>query len=408
MEKALTITQLNEHINSLLTKDPLLYNLRVQGEVSGFKKHISGHLYFSLKDDNAIIRCVMFKSAAHTLRFVPKDGAHIIAEGYVALYQRDGQVQLYVLSMQKEGEGELFKRYLLLKAKLEDMGYFAQERKRAIPFLPKCIGIVTSSSGAALQDILQIIRRRYPIMDVQLYPVQVQGDLAAKSIADGIKKMNEISSASVLIVGRGGGSIEDLWAFNEPEVASAIFESRIPVISAVGHETDFTIADFVSDLRASTPSAAAELCTPEYSSLVLQTDSLLERLSGTPKRTLQNKKDRLKMLMHARGLSIVGYSLNENKRSLDNSMQKLHHAVLTQLKMHHANLDSLLKRHTALSLSSILDRGFALIYDENGKLLSSVSGLINEMEVKIQMRDGYAAVRIKHNNCLKRSTNETD
>ena len=408
MEKALTITQLNEHINSLLTKDPLLYNLRVQGEVSGFKKHISGHLYFSLKDDNAIIRCVMFKSAAHTLRFVPKDGAHIITEGYVALYQRDGQVQLYVLSMQKEGEGELFKRYLLLKAKLEDMGYFAKERKRAIPFLPKCVGIVTSSSGAALQDILQIIRRRYPIMDVQLYPVQVQGDLAAKSIADGIKKMNEISSASVLIVGRGGGSIEDLWAFNEPEVASAIFESRIPVISAVGHETDFTIADFVSDLRAPTPSAAAELCTPEYSSLVLQTDSLLERLSGTPKRTLQNKKERLKMLVHARGLSIVGYSLKENKRSLDNSMQKLHHAVLTQLKMLRANLDNLLKRHTALSPSSILDRGFALIYDGKGKLRSSVSELINEMEVKIQMRDGYAAARIQHNNCLKGSPNETD
>ncbi len=395
MDNALTVTQLNDYINSLLAKDPLLYNLHVQGEISGFKKHSSGHLYFSIKDENAVIRCVMFKSSALSLRFVPKDGTHIVVEGYVALYQRDGQVQLYVQSMQKEGEGELYKRYLQLKANLEDLGYFAEERKRPIPFLPKCVGIVTSSSGAALHDVLQIIRRRYPKMDVELCPVQVQGELAAKSIADGIRQMNRASNASVLIVGRGGGSIEDLWAFNEPEVASAIYESRLPVISAVGHETDFSIADFVADLRAPTPSAAAELCTPEYTSLIIRTDMLIERLSNISKRSLSSKKERLELLMHARGLSIVAHRLKDNKNNIDNSMQKLRQAASIQLKMLRANLDNLQKRHEALSPWSILDRGFALINDEKGKVLFSISELKNGMDVQVQMRDGNAKALIQ-------------
>ena len=397
LEKTLTVTQLNEYVGTLLGGDPLLRNLRVQGELSGFKRHTTGHLYFSLKDENAVVRCVMFRSAAQTLEFAPQDGMRVQAGGYAALYTRDGQFQLYVQSMQKDGEGELYRRFLLLKTKLEALGYFDQARKRPIPFLPSCVGIVTSATGAALQDILQIIRRRFPRMDVQICPALVQGAGAAEDIAAGIRYMNRHSRASVLIVARGGGRMEDLWAFNEPAVAKAIFESKIPVVSAVGHETDFTIADFTADLRAPTPSAAAELCVPEYAALLQRTDELIsERLPRALMHSITVKRDKLHLLLRARGFSAAEHKALIKRQILENTMKRLRMNAFAAMQEKRAAAQGMLHRLLPLSPDSALQRGFAIISDSAGQVVSSITGLSTDMEVMLRMRDGSAHARIEH------------
>ncbi|NLI52737.1 MAG: exodeoxyribonuclease VII large subunit, partial [Clostridiales bacterium] len=282
MEQALTpvfrVGELNEYVSTLLSSDPNLAQLRVSGEISGFKRHSSGHLYFSLKDESALVRCVMFRQQAMRLNFQPQDGMQVLLYGRAALYEKDGSFQLYANYLKKSGEGELYLRFLALKQELEERGWFDAARKRPIPFLPRRVGVVTSGTGAAVQDIINIIRRRFPRMPIVLASVRVQGQGAAEEIADAIRKMNEAEAADVLIVGRGGGSMEDLWAFNEPAVAEAIVQSRIPVVSAVGHETDFTIADFAADLRAPTPSAAAELAVPEMEACYEGVRQLGERM----------------------------------------------------------------------------------------------------------------------------------
>ncbi len=395
--RILTVAQLNEYVNALIGSDPILRTLKVQGELSGCKRHSSGHLYFSLKDENAVVRCVMFRSAAQTLRFQPQDGLRVVVDGYASLYTRDGQFQLYAQSMQKEGEGELYRRFLLLKTKLEAMGYFDPARKRAIPLLPKCVGVVTSGTGAALQDILQIIRRRYPRMDIEICPVLVQGIGAAEDIAAGIRYMNARSKASVLIVARGGGSMEDLWAFNEPIVATAIYESRIPVISAVGHETDFSIADFTADLRAPTPSAAAELCVPEYAALLQRADELASgRLPYALERNIAVKRERLHLLLHARGFSAAGHSAALHRQILENSMKRLRVAATAQAQHKRTDIQGLLHRLAALSPDAVLERGYAIVYsDESGHIMTSVSALTKDTAVTLRMHDGSASARIE-------------
>ncbi|MEL7602328.1 MAG: exodeoxyribonuclease VII large subunit [Bacillota bacterium] len=396
-DRALTVTQLNEYVGTLLSGDPLLRGLKVQGELSGFKRHTSGHIYFSLKDETAVVRCVMFRTAAQSLNFVPQDGMRVLATGYAALYVRDGQYQLYVQSMQKEGEGELYRRFLLLKTKLEAMGYFNPDHKRPIPFLPQCVGIVTSPTGAALQDILQIIRRRFPRMDMQICPVLVQGAGAAENIAAGIRAMNQLGRASVLIVGRGGGSIEDLWAFNEVVVAKAIYESHIPVISAVGHETDFSIADFTADLRAPTPSAAAELCVPEYDALLQHTDGLVsERLPRALNRSIVAKRDRLLLLLHARGFSAAEHSVALKRQILENTIKRLRIAAAHSLLGQRAVIRGLIQRLQPLSPDAALQRGFAMVGDGAGNILSSISDLAPDMEIMIRMHGGEANARVEH------------
>ncbi len=394
-DRAITVTQLNEYVGTLLSGDPLLRGLKVTGEISGFKRHTSGHIYFSLKDETAVVRCVMFRAAAQSLDFVPQDGMRVLTGGYASLYVRDGQYQLYVQSMQKEGEGELYRRFLLLKTKLEAMGYFNPDHKRPIPYLPRCVGIVTSPTGAALQDILQIIRRRFPNMDVQICPVLVQGAGAAEDIAAGIRAMNRLSRASVLIVGRGGGSIEDLWAFNEPAVAKAIYESRIPVISAVGHETDFSIADFTADLRAPTPSAAAELCVPQYDSLLQHTDALIsERLPRALSRSISAKRDRLLLLLHARGFSAAEHSLILKRQILGNTVSRLHIAVAHSMQGKCAVTRGLMQRLQPLSPDAALQRGFAIVTSSEGKVLSSISDVAPEAEIILRMKGGEADARV--------------
>ncbi len=395
-QRVLTVTQLNEYVGNLLNGDPVLRTLRVQGEISGFKRHSSGHMYFQLKDENAVLRCVMFRSAAMGVGFMPQDGMKVIVDGYASLYTKDGQFQLYAQAMQKDGEGELYQRFLLLKTKLEALGYFDTERKRPIPFLPKKVGVVTSGTGAALQDILQIIRRRFPNMDVVVCPVLVRGAGAAADIASGIRAMNAYGDVSVLIVGRGGGSMEDLWAFNEPEVVKAVFESRIPIISAVGHETDITLCDFTADLRAPTPSAAAELAVPAYDGLLQRVDELSAgRLPRALYRNITVKGQRIALLMRARGFSAANHRATLERRRLEHTAKKLEDGAVKTLLQYRTRVETLLHRLQALSPGAVLERGYAIVTDGEGRVLYTASSMETGMPIVLHMNDGAAQARIE-------------
>ena len=263
----ISVTELNQYVKDRVAEDEFLNSVLVKGEISNFKHHYTGHMYFTLKDESSLIKCVMFKSSTVTLNFIPKDGMKVLVFGSVAVYERDGIYQIYCKAMQEDGMGSLYKAYEELKNKLSEEGLFDDIHKKPIPFMPKIIGVLTSNTGAVIRDIINVSTRRNPNVYIRLMPVPVQGEGAGLKIAKAIKLMNDKKLADCLIVARGGGSIEDLWPFNEEIVARAIFESEIPVISAVGHETDFTIADFVADLRAPTPSAAAELAVTDVSEL---------------------------------------------------------------------------------------------------------------------------------------------
>ena len=259
MRNILTVSELNKYIKTLFSRDMVLSGLWVKGEVSNFKNHYSGHMYFTVKDENSLIKCVMFKANASGLKFMPEDGMKVIIRGYLSVFERDGQYQLYAEEMQPDGVGSLHIAFEQLKKKLEAEGLFAASAKKRLPYLPQSIGVITSSKGSVIRDIINILSRRFYNVAIKVYPVQVQGEQAAGQISAAVRRLNELELADVIIIARGGGSLEELWAFNEEIVARSIYESRIPVISAVGHETDFTISDFVADMRAPTPSAAAEL-----------------------------------------------------------------------------------------------------------------------------------------------------
>lgn len=402
---SITVSELNEYVGSLISRDPVLRNLRVKGEISGFKRHTSGHLYFSLKDQSGLVRCVMFRQAAQQLSFRPQDGMQVVLIGYAALYTRDGQFQLYAQSLEQEGEGDLYKQFLLLKTKLEAKGYFDVSRKRPIPQLPRCVGIVTSGTGAALQDILQIIRRRYPTMDIVYCPVAVQGQGAAQEIAAGIRQINWDGRADVMIVGRGGGSMEDLWAFNEIPVATAIFKSQIPVISAVGHETDFTIADFTADLRAPTPSAAAELCVPEYAQLSQQTDALLYRLSRSLQHGVVQKRQRTSMLLQSKGFSNVSHMLCIKRQTLITGQQAMLRACQARLASSQSSLHTYLGRLEALGPKSVLRRGYALVQRKGGQPVDHANGLSPQEQIILRMQDGQVFAQVEDVNLHNEANN---
>ena len=399
MEQTLTpvfsVSELNEYVATLLTADPNLCDIRVSGEISGFKRHTSGHLYFSLKDENALVRCVMFRQQAMRLNFNPQDGMRVMLMGRASLYEKDGTFQLYANYLKKGGEGELFAKFLALKAELEQKGYFAQERKRPIPFLPGRVGVVTSETGAAVQDIVNIIRRRFPRMPIVLAPVRVQGQGASNEIARAIALMNEANAADVLIVGRGGGSMEDLWAFNEPEVAEAIVQSRIPIISAVGHETDFTIADFAADLRAPTPSAAAELCVPEMQACYDAVDSLAERMRRALRASLERMRSNVKLFASSSAFRLLERKVQTERQTLDLTRESALRAAKERLKCERTTLGTLQAKLTALGPSAVLERGYAILTDSAGKTVTGVSTLKPKDSIAITMRDGTAEASIE-------------
>ncbi|MBQ3652193.1 MAG: exodeoxyribonuclease VII large subunit, partial [Clostridia bacterium] len=332
LKPVFTVSELNEYVDLMLTHDPYLGELTVTGEISAFKRHTSGHLYFTLKDDAASVRCVMFRPNALRLNFFPKDGMSVRIEGRAGLFSRDGSFQVYAERMEKTGDGALYQKFLALREELRQRGWFEESLKKPIPFLPRAVGVVTSGTGAAIEDIRNVISRRFPNMPILLYPVSVQGEKAAGEIAAAIRKADEEQRCDVLIVGRGGGSLEDLWAFNEEIVVAAVHACSLPVISAVGHEIDFSLTDFASDLRAPTPSAAAELAVPEYATLSDRLAQDWDRLRSALLNGIARKKDRLELIVHRRGGMLAEQRLQQEQQRLDQCQEALEEGIEGQLQ----------------------------------------------------------------------------
>lgn len=384
----LTVTELNEYARRLLAGDPLLRNVEVTGEISGYKHHFSGHRYFSLKDASSRIQCVMFRQDAMSLDFTPSDGMKVTVIGSASVFVRDGSYQLYVNSMRKSGLGELYVRFEQLKSKLAAEGLFDPARKREIPMMPRKIGIVTAQTGAAVRDMIRVARRRNPNIGILVAPCTVQGAAAVPEIIRSIQRLNANGECDVLLVGRGGGSIEDLWAFNEEAVARAIASSRIPVISCVGHEIDFTIADFVADLRAPTPSAAAELAVPVLSELQDSLASLRSRLSRSLENAQQLRRIALNRLNSSSVLTSPSRILIEERRlALRQSVDRLNGALLRQSERARHRLDATTGMLRVLNPSGVVDRGYAIIR-KNGLIATSTQSIHLGDSLEISMSDG--------------------
>lgn len=390
----LTVGELMEYVRRQLSRDPVLSRVRVRGEISGFKRHYSGHLYFSVKDDKARVQCVMFRQNALSLAFEPRDGMRVVVGGSASVYPASGSFQVYCESITQEGAGELFMQFEALKAKLSLEGLFDPALKRPLPFLPTCVGIVTSRSGAAFHDMVQVIRRRYPRMDILLASAQVQGEGAAESIARALDRLNDDGRARVILCGRGGGSMEDLWAFNEETVARAIARSRIPVVSCVGHEVDFTIADFVADQRAATPSVAAELAVPVWEECKNDLAELSARLRGALKRGLDIRRERLNSRALSRALVAPGYIVVQKRTELNALGARLDALMATRMAKARFVVEGLSRTIGALSPSHVLSRGYALVEGEQGRVLPSLADVGDRQHITIRMRDGRARVTV--------------
>ena len=387
MKNVYSVGQVNRYVKNMFTQDFFLQKVYVKGEVSQCKYRTSGHIYFSLKDETGTISCVMFAGQRRGLGFSMKDGDKVVAGGTVDVYERDGRYQLYAKEITLEGAGALYERFLALKQELEEMGMFAQEYKQPIPPFVRKLGVVTAPTGAAVQDIRNVSLRRNPYLQIILYPALVQGEGAAESVAKGIRMLDE-AGVDVIIAGRGGGSIEDLWAFNEEIVARAIFECRTPVISAVGHETDFTIADFVADLRAPTPSAAAELAVYDYRSVLEAAGSLRERLH----RAMWGKTElfRERLLSYQTKLSYVSPQnrLREDRQRMISLEEALEKTMNLKIKEERQRLSVYLERFSGLSPLKKLNQGYSYVADEKGKTVTSVDGIKAKDRLFISVTDG--------------------
>ena len=387
----LSVTQVNLYIKQILGRDDILNNILVKGELSNFKAHSSGHMYMSLKDETGVMRAVMFRSAAARLAFKPENGMKVIARGRISVYERDGQYQLYIDHMEQDGIGDLHIAFERLKKKLEAEGLFDPRHKKPLPKYPKTIGVVTAPTGAAIRDILNILSRRFSYSDVTLYPVLVQGENSAKSIVEAIEYFNRTNSADVLIVGRGGGSIEDLWSFNEEIVARAIYASRIPIVSAVGHEVDFTISDFAADLRAPTPSAAAELVVPEQKELREKFNNVYSRLYTCANRVTERGRLRLKVFSESGALKNPMSKIDDSRIYLDTLSKAVENACAGTLNKKRNSLAVGASKLEALSPLSALSRGFSLTRDKSGKVLKSVKSLTAGDTIGVTLSDGHVS-----------------
>lgn len=383
-----SITQINAYIQGRMNEDPMLAQVAVRGEISNYKLYPSGHHYFTLKDEQSALKCVMFKGNAMSLRFRPASGMKVIALGRISVYPRDGQYQLYVSSMAMDGIGDLYAAFEALKKKLSQQGLFDPAKKKPIPKYPQTIGIVTSSAGAAVHDILRILRRRYPLCSVRLLPVRVQGAEAPEEIVSAIRYANAHDLADLLIVGRGGGSIEDLWAFNDERVAYAIYESHIPIISAVGHEPDVTIADYVADLRAATPSNGAELAVPDREALVQNLDAFSAAMTGALNRQLRLASQRLEGLAASPALrSPTGY-LDRREKDLGLLKEKLLAAQNRELSKAQQKYVANVAKLDAMSPLKVLSRGYAMAQKETGELIRSVKQTTTGESIVVSLADG--------------------
>ena len=391
---AVTVTQLNKYIKNRFDEDENLNAILVKGEISNFKNHYTGHLYFTLKDENSLIKCIMFKSYAERLAFKPKDGMKVMVFGAVSVFERDGVYQIYAKSILEDGMGDLHEKFEQLKTKLEKEGLFDETHKKPIPLYPNVIGVLTSQTGAVIRDIINVSTRRNPNVHIRLLPVPVQGPGAAEQIAEKIKTMNEQKLADVLIVGRGGGSLEDLWPFNEEIVARAIYESKLPIISAVGHETDFTIADFVADLRAPTPSAAAELAVPDVYELKQKINNYQNRCRMSLKKQIQLMRLRYEKCMKSRVFTDPMRKIRDMSVALDLYVQRLENRIKNIQKDSKTKYVKLVTKLDALSPLKTLTRGYTLTEKDN-KIIKSASELSQGDEIKIKFYDGEKMAQIK-------------
>ncbi|WP_219836447.1 exodeoxyribonuclease VII large subunit [Paenibacillus sp. R14(2021)] len=435
-----SIKEINRYIGMKLESDELLNDIWLRGEISNFTHHSSGHMYFTLKDKDSRLKCIMFASHNQRLPFIPKEGAKVMARGNISVYERDGNYQFYCTAMQPDGIGSLYLAYEQLKRKLQDEGLFDAARKRSIPPFPKAIGVITSATGAAVRDILITLQRRHPSVPVLLFPVLVQGTGAAPSIVKAIEAMNRLGEVDVLIIGRGGGSLEELWAFNEEAVARSIAGSAIPVISAVGHETDFTIADFAADLRAATPTAAAELAVTSVQEVKSKLAQMESRLVQMLRMTVQNRKERLVrlrrspvflnprkyVLQHAERLDVLqdrlqfralraaersrerfgnlnttllrmhpGAKVNQASKQLQQISARLEAAMSGSLKERRTELLASMRQLDALSPLKVMSRGYSLVYDEQEKkLVKSVADVQLGDVVKVKVADGQLECQV--------------
>ena len=383
----ISVTQLNKYVKDKIAGDEYLNNVFVKGEISNFKHHYTGHMYFTLKDENSLIKCIMFKSQASTLNFVPKDGMKVLILGTVSVFERDGVYQIYCKAMKEDGLGDLYKAYEELKKKLELAGYFDKNHKKAIPFMPKTIGVLTSKTGSVIRDIINVSTRRNPNVYIRLLPVPVQGEGAAEKIAEAIEVMNKNKLADVLILARGGGSLEDLWPFNEEIVANAIYNSEIPIISAVGHETDFTIADFVADLRAPTPSAAAELAVTDVFELKKKLDTYNRRCSISLEKKIQFIRLRYEKAIKSHIFTDPLQKVNENYIVIDQYVKQLENTVKLKTNEIKSDTMNLIAKLDALSPLKTLTRGYC-IAEQNNKIVKSSKKLNKSDIINLKFIDG--------------------
>lgn len=391
--KVYSVNELNCYVKNILDENENLRQILVSGEISNYKAHYSGHMYMTIKDEAASIKAVMFAGNASKLRFNPENGMKVLILGTVSLFSRDGSYQLYINTMQPDGFGALSIAYEQLKKKLEKEGLFSSEYKKAIPEFPKKVGVITSSTGAAIQDIFNVLSRRYPVAEVVVRPAQVQGEGAAEDIAKAIKEFNQLKGADVLIVGRGGGSIEDLWAFNEEIVARAVFESEIPVISAVGHETDYTICDFVADLRAPTPSAAAEIAVPDIMELKGELLAYKQQLLSLSKNFFNIERSKLASVERSGVLKDPLVKLNENRRNLLYLNEKLCDLTYAELESNKLKFSALVGKLEVLNPLGVISRGYALV-KKGESILKSADEVKIDDEINIKLSDGNLSARV--------------
>lgn len=390
----MTVSQLNSYMKNKIAEDEFLNNVYIKGEISNYKHHYTGHLYFTLKDENSLIKCIMFKTYTSHLSFEPRDGMKVLILGTVSVFERDGVYQIYCKAMQEDGLGSLYTAYEKLKESLEKEGLFRQEHKQKIPLMPTTIGVLTSQTGSVIRDIINVSTRRNPKVNIRLLPVPVQGEGAGNKIAEALDEMNAKQLADVIILARGGGSLEDLWPFNEEVVARAIYRSKLPVISAVGHETDFTIADFVADLRAPTPSVAAELAVPDVMKLQADLLKTQNRLKIALARKLEVMKMRYTNCMSSRAFREPLQPIQEQYLRIDNAIKVMQQAVMDKYKDSKNGLVNQMTKLDSLSPLKTLARGYAITQKE-GKIVKSVQELNAGDTISVKLADGNIEAVVK-------------
>lgn len=393
--RVLSVSEVNGYIKRTLNADPILSGVTVKGEISNYKFHSSGHLYFSLKDSGSRLRCVMFRDAAVGLSFTPSDGMKVLARGSVSVYERDGQYQLYIRDMSQDGLGELYEAFERLKKSLELKGYFDESNKKKLPFIPRRIGIVTSAEGAAVRDIIITINRRWHKAQIFVYNALVQGERAPEQICRGIEYFNRDENMDVIIIGRGGGSIEELWAFNDERVAQAIFQSKVPVVSAVGHQTDFTISDFVADFRAPTPTAAGELIVPEFRMIEAGLVEARSRMKAAMVKQIRFERMKLYRIRDSYGFRQPMDRITQFGQRIDEGHERLIRSVKMCIYNYRQSIDKKAAVLKGLSPMAVLDRGYAVVRDPGtGKTIKSAVQVKKEDPLDVLLRDGTIKVKV--------------